>query len=42
LDDAIGRAAASVWRYGDLIVICIKGGFLASNESLAVPKELLV
>jgi hypothetical protein len=42
LNDAIRRAAAAVWRDGDLIVICIKGGFLASNEALAVPKELLV
>jgi hypothetical protein len=42
LDNTIRRAAATVWRYCDLVVICVESGFLASNESLAVPKELLV
>jgi hypothetical protein len=42
LNDAIRRAAAAVWRDGDLIVVCVEGGFLAGYESLAVPKKLLV
>jgi hypothetical protein len=42
LDNTIWRATAAIWRDGNLVVICVESGFLASNESLAVPKELLV
>jgi hypothetical protein len=42
LHNTIRRAAATIWRDGHLKVIRVESGFLASNESRAVPKELLV